>query len=335
MSEINIKQVHKQVFEGFNDSELILQFIGKNVSNILVNTLRRLSLDYVPRYSFCPDTIFIEKNTSIAFNNDYMRLHISQYPLKNINHNIAYLPRKYWKNIKYNSEDRPKHSNDNYNIEMYVNVENNTSEIINVTTNHAEFYNDGNSITNLFDKKYPTLIIQLKPGDEFIYRAKAVLGIGLTDAIWSSASNCYFDGECDENKKNGNYIFTIKSCGQLDEYDILRRSCIVLKEKLKEIKYIVGNRFKKAVRSEYDYMEIALDGESETICAILIDTLQNNSNIEFAGMKRDILKDLSILKLIPKKKNDITSFFESITYLTKMFTELEKKFIKMSKLKPM
>jgi hypothetical protein len=46
---------------------------GKSVNPVLVNTLRRLSYDYVPIYAFPGESIQIEKNTSI-FNNDYFLL---------------------------------------------------------------------------------------------------------------------------------------------------------------------------------------------------------------------------------------------------------------------
>ena len=80
--DLKIVQIHKQEFKNLQNSQLVLEISGDNSNYTLVNTLRRLALDYIPTYAFPKETILIEKNNSI-FDNDYMSLRLSQMtPLK-------------------------------------------------------------------------------------------------------------------------------------------------------------------------------------------------------------------------------------------------------------
>src|SRR5579885_2835589 len=130
--DIKITQLHKQEFKNLQSSQLIIEISGKSVNSALVNTFRRISYDYIPTYAFPTESIYIEKNTSI-FNNDYMKLRLSQMTIPNIVNKIYYLEDKYWKNIKYDNPERDKHPNDKKILEFYVNAINNTNEIMNVT----------------------------------------------------------------------------------------------------------------------------------------------------------------------------------------------------------
>ena len=60
-ADIKITQVSKQEFSNLRSSQLILLFSGKTVNTTLVNTIRRLTQDYVPTYAFPVETITIER----------------------------------------------------------------------------------------------------------------------------------------------------------------------------------------------------------------------------------------------------------------------------------
>lgn len=50
--DIKIKQISKQEFKNLQSSQLTLELSGKTVTTALVNTLRRLSYDYVQHMHF-------------------------------------------------------------------------------------------------------------------------------------------------------------------------------------------------------------------------------------------------------------------------------------------
>nr|QBK88392.1 MAG: DNA directed RNA polymerase subunit L [Mimivirus LCMiAC01] len=323
--DIKIIELRKQKERGLEASELILEFSGKDVNDIVINTLRRLSYDYIPSYSFCTDTINIEQNNSI-FNNDYMRLRISQMQIPNINHNMTYLPSKYWKNVKYYSKNRPIFPKDKLKYEIQLRITNTTSDVLNVTTNHIAFYKNDKQIYPI-DKKYPHLILQLRPKEQFICNAHAVLGLGKNDNIWSAINKCYFD-KTGQNK----YKFHILSSGQLDEYDILHKACVILKEKLIEIKNIISSKYPTS--SNGKIIIINLDNEDHTTGAIINDILQNRKDIQYSGLaKEDLLKDEITIKYITSNKNPIKPFFEALDHAANMFTYVDKLIKKIGKIK--
>src|ERR1700679_658047 len=106
--DINIKQIHKQPFENLQASQLILDISGTTVNCCLVNSLRRLCIDHIPTYSGCEKSIVIDKNTSICYDNDYMRLRLSQITVPNVQIDVSHLEDKYWKDIDFGDPNRIK-----------------------------------------------------------------------------------------------------------------------------------------------------------------------------------------------------------------------------------
>ena len=96
--DIKINQLNKNPFSGFGESKLVLDISGKTVNEAVVNTIRRLVMDHIPTYAFCKESIDITTNTSI-FDNDCMRLRLSQLTLPDIQNNVIDFPDKFWKNV--------------------------------------------------------------------------------------------------------------------------------------------------------------------------------------------------------------------------------------------
>jgi hypothetical protein len=57
---------------------LKLNFIGDDIDHIVINTLRRIMMLYIPIYAY--DNIVITKNTTI-YNNDMIKLRLSLIPI--------------------------------------------------------------------------------------------------------------------------------------------------------------------------------------------------------------------------------------------------------------
>jgi DNA-directed RNA polymerase subunit L len=315
---INIIQLKKQEFKDLKQSQLILEISGKSVNTSLVNTIRRICYGYIPTYAFCKQSINIEYNNSI-FDNDYMRLRLSQMTYPNHPNNMAYVPEKYWKNVDYSDLKREKFLEDKSIIEMYVNVSNSTTEIMEVTTNHVKFIENGEDIEKM-DKKYPNLIIKLRPKEVFKCHAIGVLGVGLANDIWSGAANCYYeyDEQNDKNDKNDNnkFKFTIESQGQLDEYSLIYKACQILVIKLNNIKNIIKEKYDNDNVQKDTVLTIHLENEDHTIGNIINEYLQENKNIAFSGLsKPDLLAKEVVIKLLSINQNPIKHVYETIDHI--------------------
>ena len=321
--DIKIKEIAKQEFKNLQSSQLVLELSGKTVNDVLVNTLRRLSYDYVPTYAFPSELITIDKNISV-FDNDYMRLRLSEITIHNITNKIAYLEDKYWKDINFSNPNREKHPDDNKILEMYVNVINDTKEVMNVTTEYAKVFENGVELKGKFDSKFPALIIQLRPEGAFSCRCVAALSIGKNNHIFCAAGNGYFD-DSGVNK----YNLTLESQGQMSEYEILYKSCTVMKEKLKLTKELIKNIHNVSNNT----LRLELKNEDHTLGYMLNEFLQNNKEILFSGVaKPNLLVDTMIITLSSVNKSPLIIVQETIDYATKIFDNIQNQIKKLGNL---
>jgi DNA-directed RNA polymerase subunit L len=321
---IKIVELFKEPAKGLASSQLVLELSGSKINTSVVNTLKRVTEDDVPTYAFYKDNILIEKNTSI-FDNDYMKMRLEQLTVPNIKIPVSFLHDNYWKYVDYGDPERKKHEDDSRLIEFSINATNETTEIMNVTTNGSEFkyYEDGVEDKKKFDTKYSFLIIKLKPGQTFKCSAKASLGCGRRKDIWAAAANTFF--ETDDEKK---FKFTLISQGQIDEYKILHTGCEIIKSKLKEIKERIDSKSELVTLSEKGTkLHVKLDEETHTIGNIINDSLQRNSDIVYSGLsKPDTFKDEILIKLESVKPNPIKYFFNTLEDLIELFDDLQSNF---------
>jgi DNA-directed RNA polymerase subunit L len=324
--DIKIVQLHKQEFKDLESSQLVLEFSGSTVNSSLVNAFRRLALDYIPIYAFCPECIQIEKNTSI-FNNDYMKLRMSLITLPQIHNKIAVLEDKYWKNVNYLDPNREKHPDDKKVLELYINANNTTTDVMNITTNNAKVYEDGVELDDKFDKNYPHLIIQLRPGEIFNAKINASLGIGKNNIIWAAARNSYYD-EINPH----HYKLTIESQGQMDEYEILFKACKVMKEKLNHVTHVITDQYDKPEIREQTLLNLVLNNEDHTLGIVLNEYLQLDDNIKYSGLsKPDLLMDVIKIKFESITKDPLKTLFKVINFIITIYDRLEEQLKMMGK----
>lgn len=302
--DIKIKELENNKTDNLSYSNLKLLFSGKNVSNIIINAFRRIIFDEIPTYAFAPEKIIIEKNTTI-FNNDQIKLRLSQLPINNIDTGLDYLEEKYWKNVNFNDPEREKHKNEK-NIRLYIKSENNISENISikdVTTNDISYFVDDVKIDNIYNKKYPILLTKLKQNCELICNLTGVIGIGKNNIRWSPVSNAYFT-VYDDNL----FTFNLFSNGQITEYEILLKACKNINYKLETIK----NNIKQLISSDYkknsfnDSYEFIFNLDSLTIGNIINEKLQQHKDVSCSGIAQpSYLNDDVIIKIELIKKDKI------------------------------
>jgi DNA-directed RNA polymerase subunit L len=315
---INIKEVRKIPYNGYSYSQLVLQMDGDDIDNYTVNCLRRIAFNNIPTYALCSQSINIEFNDSI-FNNDQMRLRLEQFPIFNVDNDILFLPTKYWKNIDYSDNKREKFPDDDKNIELYLSVHNDTTKNINVMSDDIKYYEDGEQIENKLAKIKPLLLVQLRPNQTFKAHAKAVLGIGERNDIWSSVSNFYF-----KQLNNHSYELFVESQGQIDEYSVLKKACQIAKKKLADIDQLINEKFKGSNIKKGDMIEITLTDEDHTIGNVINVGLQNHKDILFSGLaKPDLLIKEIKIKIRSNIDPPLKPLFEVIKDKIKVFDNIE------------
>jgi DNA-directed RNA polymerase subunit L len=292
--DINIDQVHYKKKKGVEASELCLKFTGKDCNFKVLSTLRRVCANNIPTHAFNALNIDIQENTCVAFNNDYMKLRLSQLPLFNIKTNVSFLHNKYWKNVNFADVNREKHPEEK-NIKLYINAHNNSNNLKSITTKDVKCYIDNEQV-EIYDPETPILIILLRPNDSFKCMMTASLAVGDMNTIYCACSNVWATYENDD-KDNGDTVFKsgelfLKSRGSQSEYDILNHACEYLTKKFADLKIEIDRKVKsKEIDEKDNILVLVLDDEDHTIGEIL--------NYE--------LQDLAIFSAISKPDHNIKS----------------------------
>lgn len=318
LKKINFQLTPKlhQRQNGLTNSELVMEFKGSSIDTAIINTLRRSCISLVPGYAFLSELIEIEENTSV-FNDDYMKLRLSQIPIPNVDHKISFLQRKFW-NTDYSLKLREKHPDDNLDFQLYINNKNTTQENINITTNDIVMYKNGKEIENPYDKKNPFLLIKLRPSEVFKCRLISSLGTHQKNNIYSTVTNCIFD-ELNDN----HFKLILNSRGQINEYEILIRACECIIRKLDDIKFVIGDNYNNTnLQKEYS-VNIKLNNENYTMGHLITNILQEHTSINYAGYKKEnlLLEEIDI-KIVSNKPNPINPVFDSINYLKNLYSKI-------------
>lgn len=314
--------------------EMRLLFSGKDCNAELLNGLGRVMMKRIPTYAFPSELINIERISpesgftgSIPFNNDYMRLPLSQFPLLGIDSGLSFLHEKYWKDIDYRDKNREKHPNEK-TIEAYVDVKNTTNDIIHVTSNDMSIYifdhgKDSDKI-QIYDTEYPMLVISLRPKEHFKCSMKAVLGLGLRHNIWNSAANYWSDQET----YPGKILFCFQS-SCIDERVLFERGLQHYHDKLILYKQEIKRAF-LAQKEQTNKFDILLKNEDHTFGAAINYEFQSHKDIKKSGCaKLDHLISEITISVVGEDKDSLLSAmmesFDALLAKVDMISTLYKK----------
>ena len=120
-------------------SELILNISG--LSHVYLNTIKRILYEYIPTYAFNQDNIIIEKSNTFL-DNSRLRDRFQFLPIINLDPEIDYLDEKYYLNLNFENEERPRHPKEK-SINISFKNYNNKEEYKNVDTNTINYYVNG------------------------------------------------------------------------------------------------------------------------------------------------------------------------------------------------
>ena len=329
--DIKVEEKYYNKKKNYKSSELCLKFTGKDCNIKILSTLRRICGICIPNHAFNTANINIEQNTCVAFNNDYMKLRLSNLPIYNINSELSFLHKKYWKNINFADQTREK-SPDEKNIKIYINSHNNSNDIKDVTTKDIKVYLDNNQI-EMYDPTAPILIVKLRPNDSFKCMMTASLAIGECDTIYSACSNAWVTYD-EEIKDSGERIYKsgelyLKSRGQQKEKNIFNLACEYIIKKYEDFKIELERKIKtKEIKDDFE-LSLIMDEEDFTFGEWLNYELQDNKNIIFCGLSKPDHQIKSVtLKILSEKIKPIELLMEMCDIIITK-TKIIKKQIKL------
>ena len=319
MSGIDIKLLSYKDDDSFDQNYLSLQFSGKDMNHIIMNSIRRVILDEIPSFAFNPDMINISENSSV-YNNDYLRNRFEQFPLIGIEKKLDL--EEYEDLRKGKVEVREDMDDENENkvkeeslLTLYCDKENSSDEYMSITSDDVEFYLKDKLVKSIY--KTPILICKLKPGEKLKFSAKSDLGIALKHARYTVAS-CFY--EYDDKEK---YLFKLEPRGQMKSLEVIKRAFQILFFRLEVFKKNVN---KRKFTNENQGI-ITLKNEDHTLGNLIARGLQDHKNIEFAGYKLEhlLIRDLIIEYVTDGGKGINEILNDVVLYYHKVIKDLEKK----------
>jgi len=327
--DINVEELEYHPTDGISASFLNLKFSGKDFNIKLINSIRRAATNNVPTYAIAQEAIKIDINTTVAFNNDYMKLRLSQLPVLGVDSGLYFLPEKYWNKHKVNFSDlkRDKYPEEKV-VEFYINAHNNTADVVPVTTSDMKMYIDGEQVQP-YDKQYPMLLVQLRANDRFKCYMRAFLATGDRNVIWCGARNAYYheDEDAKEDDEHKYINFTIEGNGQCNEYELLVRSCKFLIKKHIDLKKDLENKISTKQILPEKVIYLKLDNENHTMGEPINYEFQDHPDIIRSGViKPDHLVESMLIKVeaATKVKSPLDAMLECIETTIKKLSHIGK-----------
>lgn len=304
------------------NTRLEVKIKGPDIDYIVINTIRRSVLSYVPIYAL---TEFkFEKNTSV-FNNNYIKLRLINLPVWGINNTNVFFTEQTKKENVINEEEDD--NNDTYEekipdtpissnqLTMYVNHKNETKDNMTVTTEHAKFYYNNKQIKSPYKSAIP--IVDLQPKQEIGLSALTSLNIEDHNAIFSPVSICSYKQVSDNE-----FDFYIESRGQLTEHRIIHVAIDNIIERMNNINLLLKDN------TNIDNLEgiININNEDHTLGNLLSRGLQLHKNISFGGYRvtHPLNKQVEIHYKLKTKDNINNIIKDVIETYNKLFSNIKK-----------
>jgi DNA-directed RNA polymerase subunit L len=294
-----IKDITYEVLEydnTYGSTTLELNIEGDDINCVVINTIRRAILSYVPNYAY---TNFSFSKNNTIFNNNYLKLKIINIPVWGIENNLEIFTKQNKSNdnkkiidnindkIIQDNEDEdnindnidlndttniPINSSSLKQLTMFVDVSSDKKDILTVTTDHAKFYYAEKKIDSPY--KIPIPLIKLQPNQTITFSVITSVGTEQSNAIFSVVAACYYN-EISDNK----FKFIIESRGTINEKRIIHVALINLIDKLKCFMLNLPD----TIDDTKNKGEIIISNEDSTLGNLISYGLQKHKHIKFAG----------------------------------------------------
>ncbi len=311
----------------YGNTCMTINISGKDIDYVIINTIRRAILTYIPNYAF---TEFNFKKNTTIFNNNYLKLRINNIPVLGIENNLEiYVPKKKSlieetiyeeENINDDIDLNPEILNLNSStlkqLTMFVDYTSTEKDVMSVTTDHAKFYYAEKKIDSPY--KIPIQLVKLQPNQTITFSVITSVGIEKQNAIYSVVSVCYY-----KELSETNYDFIVESRGLINEKRIIHVALINLVDKLKNIfKPITNTIDNKKLKGE-----ILIMNEDDTMGNLISHGMKKHKDIKFAGYNiPHPLEEKVLIHYELKEGGKLLDVLNDVTeYYIKMFEKLLEK----------
>jgi len=259
-----------------------------NTNHIEINTLRRIIFKCIPVHGW--SDITIKENSSVYAHNDYLKKRLEQFPVfaNNDRRRLHALILRKRNTILMNEQMDDITDMDVITMSCNIKHQDPNVECLYVTTEHCTFYKNGKEISNPYTQAIQDgclrghlLILKMRYNEELNFIATSGINCPLVDARWNCA-NCFFR-EITPTK----YEFIILSYGQIPPIEIFARANIILEKKLMFFTSLLENNHQDIASSKNG--EIMFPNDSFILTPILVDKLQQDPRISYAGFMNDTL----------------------------------------------
>lgn len=324
--DVNLKKLKSK-----EPNKMKLLIHGSSIDFSIVNALRRTVMLYIPIYGFHRSNINIENDKTVyMYNNDLTYMQIETLPIYDIPNDFdlenpeLYLSNDVLKNM-FSTFLKDKVITENktlenvkkiHKIELSLNVKNNTSTDLYISTHHCTLKVD-DKISNSYTKREPICILVLKPLEEISLNATANLSIAKMLTAYEATTNAIHI-----QKSETSFVLIYETLGQLSKEDIFNKACKIIIKKLENLlKFITDNFLEK--ENQNTSIEIELYGEEHTLSNLITTTLQKMKDVLVAGY---VLPHQFVDKIIIKYKiseksklGSIEIFINVLKYLIEIF----------------
>ena len=256
-----------------NNNNFIIEFDSKKIENceIICNTLRRILLTKIRSYSFSSENTSIQENTSIL-NNDIIKHRLELFPIQSFSEN----------------------NEENITSSLYLNIENNTQENIDVTSNDFIIKINNKLNNNIFKSlETPIILCHLRPTQKIQLSSELSSGIA-EDHDKYSVCHSYF--------KESNNIFSliIEPNGIYDGKYLFKKSIHIYLQDLN----ILKNTINEHPDSNTNTIKLIIKNNNYTLLYLYISIIQKLDNVKYAACTLPHLSENNIIINIILNKNN-------------------------------
>ena len=310
-----------------------LELYGKHVDHSVVNAVRRAIMSYVPIYGF-PKKLIKFTRHSTMYNHDKLAGHIEMIPIYDVDNDFdldkeIFMTEQILDDLfgtftkkNYILEELVEEKTDKplKKIEISTETKNSTDKPFFFSTHDLVLKID-NKVSNIYKKRDPVDLFALRPGEDIVFQAEAVLGIESFHSIFEATTPVYYEED------NRHYHLKFDTLEQLEPMRIFEKACVILTKKLDHLKSFINQTYK----TEPNTTDVLIDlyGEDDTLGNLLATALQRSSytTLAFYNIPHPLTKQVIIeYKVAANSKiKPIELFVTCIDYCKKVIETILKK----------
>jgi DNA-directed RNA polymerase subunit L len=305
-------------------SEVQMSLSGKvgdsAVDEIIPSMIKHTIMGRVVTYGIGYGSIKISENTS-CFDEHWLHRRFCQLPIPKIAPDIMVLDTAYYPYVKGDvgtlapDRDYPRHPNDRKEIRMALNVEHSEDSLRNVTTADLKCYLNDKQV-ELYDPKYPILLLKLRKNERISMQLMPSLGFGDLQNCWNPVSKCYVTG------KAGETTLIMQSYGQMTEQELIQRACKLITLRMRRYIRLLAPMVE--AYSQSNTLDFTFNNEGAELGELLTYVLSlNPEEVGYQSYLQDH-PQVPIIKLHLKtaNKNPVKVLMSSMAVVRDMYADL-------------